>query len=357
MNPDELFMQEAISLARQGLGRTAPNPPVGAVVVRDGQVVGSGFHPMAGKPHAEVYALGAAGGKAKNATLYVTLEPCTHYGKTPPCTEAIIQSGVTRVVIGTPDPNPIVEGKGIERLRTSGIDVVVGVGQEGARELIRFYDTWMTLRRPYVILKAAMSLDARIATESGDSKWISSEESRACVHELRNRVDGILVGVGTVLADDPELTCRIPEGRDPMRIILDPKLRTPPDSRCLGERALIITAASPENRPDIASSGTDMIQLPADHQGRIPWNDILSTLGEKGLHAVMVEGGSAVFTGLIQSSSVDEFMIFIAPKLLGGGIPLVNWGSPENVADSLSLVITGVSTMGGDVFITARLGE
>ncbi|MDT8274253.1 MAG: bifunctional diaminohydroxyphosphoribosylaminopyrimidine deaminase/5-amino-6-(5-phosphoribosylamino)uracil reductase RibD, partial [Desulfomonilia bacterium] len=172
-------MQEAISLARQGLGRTAPNPPVGAVVVRDATIVGSGYHPKAGQPHAEIHALQSSGVRAKGSTLYVTLEPCNHYGKTPPCTDAIIDAGISRVVVGTPDPNPVVAGKGIERLRGEGIEVIVGVEEAQARELIRFYETWIRCNRPYVILKAAMSLDARIATDRGDSRWISSEESRA----------------------------------------------------------------------------------------------------------------------------------------------------------------------------------
>ncbi|HDP25888.1 MAG TPA: bifunctional diaminohydroxyphosphoribosylaminopyrimidine deaminase/5-amino-6-(5-phosphoribosylamino)uracil reductase RibD [Deltaproteobacteria bacterium] len=357
MTPDERFMQEAISLARQGLGRTAPNPPVGAVVVRDATIVGSGYHPKAGQPHAEIHALQASGLKAKGSTLYVTLEPCNHYGRTPPCTDAIIASGISRVVVGTPDPNPVVAGKGIERLRGEGIEVLVGVEEARARELIRFYETWIRCNRPHVILKAAMSLDARIATDRGDSRWISSEESRAYVHEIRNEVDGILVGIGTVIADDPQLTCRIPGGRNPVRVIVDPKLRIPPDARCLGEDTLLITAKPPEGPGNITVGGPRVKVIPADHRGRIPWKDIFSTLGAMGMHAVLVEGGSATFSSLIQSSLVDEVMLFIAPKLFGGGIPLVNWGSPESVADALPLVITGLKSLGKDVLITARMGE
>ena len=227
MDQDTTYMNEAIALARQAIGRTAPNPSVGALVVKDGQVVGRGFHPKAGKPHAEVYALAEAGDNARGAALYVTLEPCNHFGKTPPCTEAIIKAGISRVVVGTLDPNPIVAGKGIERLKDAGIVVDVGICEEECNDLIAWYAFWLMDGRPYVILKAAITLDGRVATATGDSQWISSEESRQYVHELRNQVDGLIVGIGTVLKDDPLLTCRMEGGRDPMRIILDPQLRYP----------------------------------------------------------------------------------------------------------------------------------
>ncbi len=205
-----------------------PTPVSGALVVKDGHIVGRGFHPKAGKPHAEVYALEEAGDKARGASLYVTLEPCNHFGKTPPCTEAIIKAGISRVVAGTLDPNPIVAGKGIERLKEAGIMVDVGICEEKCNDLIEWYAFWLKVGRPYVILKAAITLDGCVATTTGDSQWISSEESRHYVHELRNQVDGLIVGIGTVLKDDPLLTCRMEGGRDPMRIILDPQLHISP---------------------------------------------------------------------------------------------------------------------------------
>lgn len=355
MKAHRTYMGQAIELARQGLGRTAPNPPVGAVVVKDGHVIGEGFHPKAGMPHAEVYALRSAGSEARGATLYVTLEPCSHHGRTPPCTQAIIEAEIARVVLGAVDPNPLVAGKGIQQLLNSGIEVVVDVEKEEAGSLIRWYEKWMTQSRPFVIAKAAMTLDGRIATVKGDSKWISSEESRALVHEMRNRVDGILVGIGTVRKDDPQLTCRIEGGRDPLRIIIDKNFAIKPEARCLGRDSVVFTSRGPESRPEITERGAKVVQLSLDSSGRFKWGDILEYLGKMGLHAIMVEGGMSVHSSLIQSRLVDQLLIFVAPKLLGGGIPLVGWGPPEEIADACPLVITGIRKTGKDVLIEARL--
>lgn len=349
-------MNEAIALARQALGRTAPNPSVGAVVVKDGQVVGRGFHPGAGMPHAEVYALRESGERARGADIYVTLEPCNHHGRTPPCTEAIIGAGITRVVAGTLDPNPVVAGKGIERLEAAGIRVDTGVCQEECRDLILWYGTWMEKKRPYVILKAAITLDGRIASATGDSQWISSEESRAYVHELRNRVDGVVVGSGTIGSDDPLLTCRMEGGRDPMRIILDPGLQTRLTAKCLGEGTVIFTLRQDDARSDLLDTGTRVIRMDPDASGMIPWSAALGCLGTMGLHAVMVEGGSGVYSSLLKSGFVDKVLIFVAPRILGGGIPLVDWGRPERIADALRLVITRTGMMGGDILVEGVLG-
>ena len=357
MNAECTYMKQAISLAKQGLGRTAPNPPVGAVVVKDGRIVGRGFHPKAGLPHAEVYALRQAGVDAQGATLYVTLEPCSHHGKTPPCTEAIIDAGIARVVAGTLDPNPIVAGRGIERLRASGIEVVVGVEQQAAEDLIKWYTFWMKSKRPFVIAKAAMTLDGKTATLSGDSKWISSEESREAVHELRNHVDGILVGIGTVLNDDPQLTCRTAGGRDPLRIILDKDFKVSGTARALGENCIVFTARDPESRPEIIQTGTTIVRLPLNPAGRFAWRDILAYLGNRGLHALLVEGGSSIHSGLILSKNVEKILVFVAPKLLGRGLSLVDWDERERIADACGLVITGVKTIGGDVLIEASLED
>ncbi|MBN2297062.1 MAG: bifunctional diaminohydroxyphosphoribosylaminopyrimidine deaminase/5-amino-6-(5-phosphoribosylamino)uracil reductase RibD [Deltaproteobacteria bacterium] len=357
MKTDKTYMRQALLLAEKGLGRTAPNPPVGAVVVKDGRVAGRGFHPGAGMPHAEIYALRDAGDKARGATIYVTLEPCSHYGKTPPCTLALIEAGIKRVVVGAVDPNPVVAGKGIEFLRSHGIEVLVGVEREAAEELIRWYAFWMRSKRPFVIAKAAMTLDGRIAAPGGDSKWISSQESRTFVHVLRNHTDGILVGIGTILCDDPELTCRIKGGRDPLRIVLDKDFQIPQTARVLGERCLIFTAKDPGSRPEITASRTAVVRLPLDDSDRFAWRDILEYLGNNGLHAILVEGGKGVHSGLIQSGSANKILFFVAPKLLGGGIPLVSWDGPERIADACSLVITQVKTIGCDVLIEASPGE
>ncbi len=357
MKGDLRYMRRAVTLAQKGLGRTAPNPPVGAVVVKDGRTVGEGFHPGAGLPHAEVFALNSAGDDAKGATLYVTLEPCSHYGRTPPCVNAVMEAGIARVVVGSIDPNPIVAGRGIRTLRENGVKVVVGVGKKETDRLISWYTPWMERKRPFVIAKAAMTLDGKIAAPSGDSKWISSEASRLYVHELRNHVDAILVGVGTVLSDDPLLTCRIQGGRNPLRVIIDPRYVVPEGAKCLGNRAVVFTAKDPLSRPEIIESGVKVIRLEKGKDERFLWENILSILGGMGLHSVLVEGGSAILSSLIQSRLFDELRIFVAPKLLGGGIPLVCWEPPETIAESLHLVISEARTIGSDVLITAHLEE
>ena len=356
MDKDTTYMSEAIALARQAIGRTAPNPSVGALVVKDGRVVGRGFHPKAGKPHAEVYALEEAGDSARGGALYVTLEPCNHCGKTPPCTEAIIKSGISRVVVGTLDPNLIVAGKGIERLKDAGIVVDVGVCAQECNDLIAWYAFRIANGRPYVILKAAITLDGRVATATGDSQWISSEESRHHVHELRNLVDGLIVGLGTVLKDDPLLTCRIERGRDPMRIILDPQFDIPEGAKCLGHGSLVFTAKSPVLRPEIIEQGTETVQMEVDPSGLLPWASVLEHLGKMGLHCVMVEGGSGIYSSLLRSGLVDKLLFFIAPKILGKGLPLVDWGSPARIADSLKVVIKKVDLLGGDILVEGILG-
>jgi diaminohydroxyphosphoribosylaminopyrimidine deaminase / 5-amino-6-(5-phosphoribosylamino)uracil reductase len=356
MDKDTIFMNEAISLARQAIGRTAPNPSVGALVVKDGRVVGRGFHPQAGKPHAEIYALEEAGEHAHGAVLYVTLEPCAHFGKTPPCTDAVMKAGISRVVVGAVDPNPIVAGKGIERLKRAGITVDVGACAQECTDLIAWYAFWIRNSRPYVILKAAITLDGRVASSTGDSQWISSEESRRHVHELRNRVDGLIVGIGTVLKDDPLLTCRIEGGRDPMRIVLDPQFEIPADAKCLGDGSLVFTAGSSAARPEITARGPEIVRIKADPAGLLPWASLLEHLGKMGLHCVMVEGGSGIYSSLLRSGLVDKLLFFIAPKILGGGLPLVDWGSPSRIADSLKVVITKVGLSGGDIIAEGKLG-
>lgn len=344
-------MREALQLARQGLGRTAPNPCVGAVVVRDGTVVGAGFHPKAGMPHAEVYALEQAGPLARGATMYVTLEPCNHHGRTPPCTEALIRAGIRRVVAGCLDPNPRVRGAGIQRLKDAHIEVETGVLGKECEGLILWYRKWVETGTPYVILKAAVTIDGRIADHEGRSQWISSEESRAYVHEIRNRVDAVIVGSGTVIADDPLLTCRAPSGRDPLRVILDARLRTRPDARCLGEGSVIFTRAPQEEWSSHQARGTRIVRIDPDGTGVLPWQSVLETLGGMGLHAVMVEGGSAVFTSLVESALADKFVFFIAPVVLGSGRSVVERSSPVRLGDALRLEVERFEGMGGDVLV------
>lgn len=354
---DATCMLRALELARRGLGRTAPNPPVGALVVKGARVIGEGFHPVAGQPHAEIVALKNCSDNPLGATLYVTLEPCCHYGKTPPCTRAIIEAGLKRVVIATLDPNPIVSGKGRQELLDSGIDVITGVCEGEAKKLIRWYTHWINHKRPFAMVKAATTLDGKIAAAGGDSKWISSEASRQKVHVWRNEFDAVLVGIGTVLKDDPLLTCRIEGGRDPVRVVIDPELMIPAQALCLGERCVVFTAIKADKRHDLIAGGTQVIHLDATAQGVLDWNAILGHLGKLGLHAVMVEGGGRVFSSFLKTDLVDELRIFLAPKLLGGGIPLIDWGKPQRIDQSLALVVDEVEMSGGDVLITAYREE
>lgn len=353
---DTAYMKRAIELAHQGLGRTAPNPPVGAVIVKGDKIIGEGFHPRAGMPHAEIHALNSCSEDPAGATLYVTLEPCCHHGKTPPCTDAIIKAGIRRVVYAINDPNPLVSCRGKLTLENAGIEVTSGVCSHEAEMLSSWYIKWMKTGLPYVTVKAAVTLDGCIAASNGDSRWISSEESRRNVHGLRNKMDAILVGIGTVLADDPLLTCRIDAGRDPLRIIIDKDLRLPAGSKCLGDNCIIITSANIE-RSDITDTGTRIIRKEINSEGRFEWLDILSTLGGLGIHSVLVEGGSSIISGLIKTKLVDRIIIFIAPKILGSGIRLVSWAETSSIEEAMNLVIEGIQIIGGDIMIKARIKE
>lgn len=321
---DEQYMHRAIDLARRGLGRTAPNPPVGAVLVRDGKIVGDGFHPAAGQPHAEIFALREAGELARGADLYVTLEPCCHQGRTGPCTEALIDAGVARVFVGTRDPNPRVSGRGMAHLRDGSIEVFCGILESACQELIAPFAKHVTSGLPYVVFKAAMTLDGQTATASGDSQWISCPESREMVHQLRNQVDGIMVGSGTVKTDDPQLTTRLAEGgRNPVRIVFDGKLETAAHSRVYSQspesRAILVTASghlAAELQPYLAS-GVEIIQVGRSVDGlNLP--AALCELGKKNLQYLLLEGGSVLGGAMLRAGLVDRLMIFVAPKLLGG---------------------------------------
>jgi diaminohydroxyphosphoribosylaminopyrimidine deaminase / 5-amino-6-(5-phosphoribosylamino)uracil reductase len=317
------YMKKAINLARKGLGWTAPNPMVGAVVVRKGMVVGRGFHQKAGSPHAEPMAIAQAGQEAQGATLYVNLEPCNHFGRTPPCTQAILESGIKKVVLGLYDPNPKVKGGGADWLRSQGIEVVGGVLEEDCRRLNEVYIKWVTTGLPFVILKAAVSLDGRIATRTGDSKWISNERSRLLVHRIRNQVDGVVVGIGTVVKDDPLLTVRLPQRKikDPLRIVLDPRLRISPKARILEgpAKTLIVSGARPPNhkKKKLEKKGAEILSLP-DRDGQISIKELLIHLGRRGITSLLVEGGAEVYGSFLNEHQVDKMIVFIAPCLIGG---------------------------------------
>ena len=319
------FMQRALDLARRAKGRTSPNPLVGAVIVKDGKVIGEGYHQKAGTPHAEVHALNAAGEDAKGATLYTTLEPCCHWGRTPPCTEALIRAGIAQVYVAEVDPNPSVAGKGVQQLQNAGINVHVGVRRQEAADLNEVHRKYIQTGSPFVILKTAMSLDGKIATASGESQWITSEASRQRGHEVRDTVDAILVGRGTVARDNPALTTRLQnrEGQDAIRIVLDSHGRTPPDARIFNaeSEAGVIVAVTPEapteNVNTLEKAGAEVITVPDAHS-KVCFKSLMEILGKREITSVLIEGGSQINASALTAGIVDKVICFIAPKLIGG---------------------------------------
>ncbi len=360
MHADRRFMALAVAQARRGWGRTSPNPPVGAVVVDAAdRVVGRGYHPRAGEPHAEVFALEQAGELARGATLYVTLEPCCHQGRTPPCTRRIIAAGVARVVVGATDPNPLVAGGGLAELARAGIRTDV-VSTPATAELVEAFAKHVTTLRPFLHLKAAVTLDGRMATATGDARWVTGEAARALVHRWRDRCDAVLVGVGTVLRDDPRLTCRVPGGRDPIRVVVDSHGRTPPTARVLtgGSAAptwVAVTAAAPhEARSALERAGAEVLTLP-EHAGRVDLAALGAELGRRGVVAVLGEAGGTLNAALLRERMVDRISLFVAPKLVGGdGSPgPVGGEGVVRMADALPLDRLRCRRVGEDLWLSA----
>lgn len=355
-------MQRALDLAAKAVGRTSPNPAVGAVIVREGCVIGEGFHHRAGLPHAEIEALKNLKGSAEGATLYVNLEPCSHYGRTPPCADAVLKSGLKRVIVGMVDPNPLVRGRGIRRLRRAGVEVQTGVLRERCERLNEDFATFVQTGRPMVTLKLAASLDGRIATANGDSKWISGELSRRLVHEMRNRVDAILVGAGTVRADDPQLTCRLRGGRDPLRVVLDGRLSISPTARVCTQmssaKTMIVTTANNRlNRKcdELEKIGVEVLRLPGE-RGRVPFLPLLQELGRRGLKHLMIEGGGQVAAAALKESVVDKVLFFYGPKLLGDeGLPMVGPLGVDRVAAGLKLHTIELHQLNDDVLVSGYI--
>jgi len=356
-------MVRALELARGGLGRTSPNPMVGAVLTRDGMVVGEGFHQRAGAAHAEVVALEQAGDAARGAILWVTLEPCCHQGRTGPCTERLLAAGVTEVHVATLDPNPLVHGQGLARLRGAGVSVSLGEHAEEAQLLIRDFTIWVSTGRPAVTLKFAMSLDGKVATAGGDSQWITSAPARARAHRLRAEHDAVMVGSGTVLADDPRLTARqVPAGsRQPLRVIVDSRLRTPPTSRLLataGGPVLIatVTEAEPARAKALEEAGAEVVTFAAV-AGRVPLPALLQRLGDRQITSLLVEGGPTLLGSLWSERLGDRVAAFVAPLLVGGaGAP-----SPFGGLGAVSLehgwraVGLQAEPVGSDLLLTAEV--
>ncbi|MCM2357281.1 MAG: bifunctional diaminohydroxyphosphoribosylaminopyrimidine deaminase/5-amino-6-(5-phosphoribosylamino)uracil reductase RibD [Geobacteraceae bacterium] len=350
------MMRRAIALARRGIGRTAPNPAVGCVIVRDGVIVGEGWHKKAGTPHAEVHALRRALDAARGADVYVTLEPCSHYGKTPPCAEALIAAGVKRVFAAMEDPNPKVSGRGVEMLRAAGIEVALGLLETESRLLNEPFIKQVTTGLPFVILKSAMTLDGKTATGSGDSKWITNDRSRRYVHKLRAMVDAVMVGVGTVAADDPQLTSRIAGGRDPIRVIVDSALNLPLHSQVLHlhspARTVIATlAGSGPEVEKISGAGVEILQC-QERDGRVDLRDLLARLGRMGIQSVLLEGGSRLAGEALRLGLIDKYLLFYAPKIVGGEGPGLFAGRGAlKMADAVQLRGLKIRRFGADILI------
>ena len=352
-------MEEALLLARKALGHVSPNPAVGAVIVKDGQVIGRGFTQPPGGPHAEVVALQEAGLAAKGAAMYLTLEPHPHQGRTPPCTDAIIQAGVTEVHIATLDPNPDVNGKGIVALKAAGVRVTTGGHEHEAQQVIQAFAKHVTTGLPFVVAKFAMSLDGKIATSTGESQWISGPEMRREVHRLRSECDAIMVGIQTALQDDPQLTVRdVPEPpeRQPLRVVVDSRGRMPATARMLAERGQTLVAVAEgaaNNYPSLVDAGAEVVPLPGG-DGRVDLQALLQLLGQRDITSVLVEGGSTLLGALFDLGVVDKVVGCVSPVVIGGSeapTPVGGQGA-QRLADALRLRDVSVATVGNDVIIT-----
>ena len=362
---DAEYMHRALVLAERARGRTSPNPLVGAVIVQKDEIVGEGYHRLAGEAHAEVHALNQVRNSAHGGTMYVTLEPCCHWGKTPPCTEAIIEAGITEVFVAHADTNPQVSGKGIRRLRAAGIRVSVGLREADARRLNENFIKYIQTKRPFVILKAGMSLDGKIATASGESQWITSAPSRLRGHEIRNEVDAILVGMGTVSRDNPSLTTRLPDrlGKNPIRIVVDSFGRTSPQAKIFDTdaepRAIVAVTqlASDERIASLESVGAEVLVSQNDGN-RVCLFSLMKTLGEREITSLLIEGGAEISASALESRIVDKIVIFFAPKLIGGkeAPGMIGGGGVQHLAEAYALHDLTVRLIGKDIFVEGYLG-
>jgi len=352
-------MKQALHLARKGNGKVFPNPMVGCLIVKDGRTIGQGFHEYFGGPHAEVNALKQAGDRARGATLYVTLEPCAHWGKTPPCADAIIRAGISRVVAAMSDPNHLIAGKGFRKLKSRGIEVVSGVLEQKAQALNRVYIRSLKDRKSRVIVKAAMTLDGKIATRTGDSRWITGPMARAFVHKLRSRVDAIMVGINTVLQDDCELTSH-GKGKNPVRVVIDPHLKIPLNSRVLDSQAPTVifhgNEVPPKKLAALQKKGV-ILKRVLKYDKSKNFKHIIKNLANMSIYEVLLEGGGETIAGAIRSALVDEVFFFISPKIVGGRDAKTPVEGPGVAKMALALPLKDVKTktIGPDILVTGRL--
>ncbi|HYK63885.1 MAG TPA: bifunctional diaminohydroxyphosphoribosylaminopyrimidine deaminase/5-amino-6-(5-phosphoribosylamino)uracil reductase RibD [Patescibacteria group bacterium] len=357
---DQHFMREALALAYDRIGLTSPNPTVGCVIVRGEKIVGRGVTGVEGRPHGETVAIADAGKRARGATAYVSFEPCAHFGRTPPCADALVEAGVKRVVIACVDPDPRVRGRGIAILRRAKIKVTTGVLEAEATHLNEGFITRVSRGRPMGILKLAMSLDGRIAAPGGDSRWISSAESRQLVHRWRRECDAVMVGAGTVIADDPRLTCRIAGGRDPVRVVVDARLRTSPEARIYRQRSkaatiLVTTQANLANaQVKFERPGVEVIAV-ASHGDELELERLMLEFGHRGWCRVLIEGGANLAGSALSARIVDRVAFFVAPKILGAGLPAIEGIKSRDMRDALALTDLSTRIVGGDTLLEARV--
>ena len=364
MSKEYQYMQRAFELAKKGIGRVNPNPLVGAVIVRDDKIIGEGYHEFFGGPHAEVNAFRSAVESVDGATMYVTLEPCSHYGKTPPCAEAIVKNKIAKVVIGMLDPNPLVAGKGVKLLEDNGIEVEYGYLCEELSQMNRVFLKFIQCKLPYVLMKTAMTLDGKIASKTGDSRWVSNEKSRTRVHHLRNELAGIMVGVDTVIADDPILTTRLEneEGRNPVRIVVDSSARIPLESKIVNtadqaKTIVVVTEKADSIKIAQIQELGNAVLIVKSRNGRVDLADLMVKLGEAGIDGILLEGGATLNFAALEAGIVDEVMFFIAPKIIGGAKAKTPVGGSgiEKMKDAIELDEVKIDQFGNDLMLIGKI--
>lgn len=355
---DEYYMSLALRLAEKGKGSVTPNPMVGAIIVKNNRVIGEGYHEQYGQPHAEVNAFNSAYEDVENATIYVTLEPCSHFGKTPPCADLIIQKKIKRVVIGALDPNPLVSGRGIKKIKTAGIEVTYGVLAEESQQLNEVFIKFITENTPFVVLKTAMSLDGKIGTSMGESKWISGEKSRENVHKERGNLTGIMVGINTVLRDNPRLTVRVNDAKNPVRIVVDSQLRIPLGMNILQQQKeaptiILTTKQAEQEKVDLLTEKGITILIVADRKGKVDLREGMRKLGEMNIDSILLEGGSELNYSSLEAGIVDKIQVYIAPKIIGGNTSPTPVGGKgiDSLGKAFPIEKMKTRMIGEDIFI------